>query len=772
MNNADGYVVIGTKLDTTDFDKSLSKLQAGLESKMDSMTSTVTKKMNGMTNTVTKAFNSLKKTIIGLGIFSLIRRMFNFDDAVKRVDALNNFPRVMSNLGISAKDAEASLKRMSDALLGLPTTLDEATLAVQKFTSKNGNIKASTEMYLAANNAILAGGASAQQQATAMYQLSDAYAKGKPDVMDWRSMMTAMPAQLKQVAIAMGYIDADQLGQALRSGSASMNEFMVTMIKLNKQGVNGFKSFDEQARNSTGGIATSLRNLKTTFTRAFADILNAVGQSNIAAFFDKIKNAIIRVTPYIAAFVKAILMLFGINNKKQADDTAGSFDNLGASVSEVADDFGDATGAAKSLNKELKGLSSFDEMNVLPDKSSADSGGGAGVSGGVGGGLGDLDFGDFETNLNDVADKTQEIANKIAKFLKPIVDHWKEIAGAILGAKTAISLFKAGFGGLTSLGIGLAIAGITTAILALISYLKDPTWKNFGTFIQGLGTALVGLGIIIGMVAGGWIVALVGAIVLLWGTIVKYWDKIQAFLQKGIDWLFNQSDTIHRVFGDKIGAIYDTFVAVLQGLLNWASKTMNAIKANFDEIISFVKNVFAGNWKAAWQNVKNIFSNIWDSMKNTAVSVFKFLVAVGHNVIVSSANAMVSTFKAVVNAVLRNIENVLNTPIKTINALIGVINKVPGINLGKLPTFNLPRLAKGGIINMPGRGIPVGSALAGERGREAVLPLTDTQQMQLLGEAIGRYITLNATIPVQIGNRQVAREIKRIYAEDDFAFNR
>lgn len=47
---------------------------------------------------------------------------------------------------------------------------------------------------------------------------------------------------------------------------------------------------------------------------------------------------------------------------------------------------------------------------------------------------------------------------------------------------------------------------------------------------------------------------------------------------------------------------------------------------------------------------------------------------------------------------LSTIENVVNTPIKAINSLIGVINGVPGINLGKLSTFNLPRLAQGGYV--------------------------------------------------------------------------
>ena len=97
---------------------------------------------------------------------------------------------------------------------------------------------------------------------------------------------------------------------------------------------------------------------------------------------------------------------------------------------------------------------------------------------------------------------------------------------------------------------------------------------------------------------------------------------------------------------------------------------------------------------------------------------------------------------------------------------------MPGINLGKLPTFKLPRLAKGGIINQPGRGIPVGSAIGGERGQEGVIPLTDSQQMQLLGEAIGRYVTINANITNTMNGRVISRELQKVNNTNDFAFNR
>ena len=84
----------------------------------------------------------------------------------------------------------------------------------------------------------------------------------------------------------------------------------------------------------------------------------------------------------------------------------------------------------------------------------------------------------------------------------------------------------------------------------------------------------------------------------------------------------------------------------------------------------------------------------------------------------------------------------------------------------------LPKLAAGGIINNPGAGVPYNGAIIAERGAEAVVPLTQSEQMALLGEAIGRFVTINETIPVYTYNRQVDRQIQTIKAEDNFAFNK
>lgn len=230
---------------------------------------------------------SIKKMVTALGLDKLINKTMSalnnsLDGAIKRVDTLNNFPKVMSNLGIATEDATASINELSDGLIGLPTTLNDAVGAVQRFTSKNNDVKQSTKMFLALNNAILAGGASTELQTSALEQLSQAYAKGKPDAMEWRSILSAMPAQLKQVATYMGYTSTavgGDLYNAIQKGKVSMDDFMGAIITLNEKGVGEFASFAEQAKSSTGGIATSITNVKTAITRGLANSIEALNKA-------------------------------------------------------------------------------------------------------------------------------------------------------------------------------------------------------------------------------------------------------------------------------------------------------------------------------------------------------------------------------------------------------------------------------------------------------------------------------------------------------------
>ena len=279
--------------------------------------------LNSITNSVKSGGTKIKNIIAALGITKIISTAMNtimnsIDGAVSRIDTLNNFPKVMSNLGIASEDSSKAINKLSDGLQGIPTKLDDAALSVQRFTSKNGDVDKSVDLFLAVNNALLAGGASAEIQTSAMEQLSQSYAKGKPDMVEWRAIQTAMPAQLKQISQeilgnkdsldiflkkAQEYADANPLsasgselveqlkavkagtgdmttalGTALRLGIISMDDFMNTIVKLNKEGSGEFLSFEEQAKNATGGIQTSITNAKTAITRGVANIVKAIDE--------------------------------------------------------------------------------------------------------------------------------------------------------------------------------------------------------------------------------------------------------------------------------------------------------------------------------------------------------------------------------------------------------------------------------------------------------------------------------------------------------------
>ena len=285
----------------------------GDKSGLDSTAKSVNGSFKGMTGAMLTANLATKAVAAG---FNMIKN--NAAAATSRLDTMNNFPKVMSNLGISTKEAQKSIDKMSEKLLGLPTTLDAGALAVQRFTSKNGDVKKSTDIFLALNNAILAGGASADIQSTALEQLAQSYAKGKPDMMEWRSAMTAMPAQLNQVAQAMGFgkNNADALGEALRKGDVTMDEFMNTIVKLNTEGVKGFQSFETQAKNSTGGLVTAVTNMKSRIAGGIADLFDAINTrmeklglgslaDNIAGIGTKVKKALDYVAKLITGEITA-----------------------------------------------------------------------------------------------------------------------------------------------------------------------------------------------------------------------------------------------------------------------------------------------------------------------------------------------------------------------------------------------------------------------------------------------------------------------------------
>lgn len=234
-------------------------------------------------------------------------------DAVNRVDTLNSFPKVMGNLGYSSADAAKQVKVMSDRLMGLPTSLDSMTGMVQKIAPLTKNLGDATDISLAFNDALLAGGKSTGEQANAMEQYTQMLSVGKVDMQAWRSVVNAMPGQMNQLSVSLlgaGHSQMD-LYNAMKSGKISFQQFNDAVLKLDKNGAPGFASFAKQAKDATGGIGTSMENVKTAITRSIANIVQSMGAANIAGAINDIGKAIGWLGDGIAAVVGPIANFIG-----------------------------------------------------------------------------------------------------------------------------------------------------------------------------------------------------------------------------------------------------------------------------------------------------------------------------------------------------------------------------------------------------------------------------------------------------------------------------
>lgn len=317
----------------------------------------------------------------------------------------------------------------------------------------------------------------------------------------------------------------------------------------------------------------------------------------------------------------------------------------------------------------------------------------------------------------------------IPSWVQWIADNGQLVSGIIAGITAGlVSLKLLGLDPIMSLGIGALVAGIVMLVQDIIDLISDPSWQNLVAVLGDIAVVIGGLMLIMGN-WWGLLVTIVGFVVKL---IADNWETIKGILGAVGSWI---NEHIIKPVGNFFKGLWDGIVSV------------------FKKSMDIVKNTFSG--------IVNFFKGIIDKV----LGLFK---AIGTKV----GDTIGKAFKNCINAVLSGVDSIINAPIKGINKLIDVINAVPGINIKPLNTIKFPRLAKGTILNNPGRGVPVGSAIAGEAGREAYIPLSDTQLLQELGSTIGRYITIELTNVTELDGRTIARKVNQLTQNENFLRNR
>ena len=186
-------------------------------------------------------------------------------------------------------------------------------------------------------------------------------------------------------------------------------------------------------------------------------------------------------------------------------------------------------------------------------------------------------------------------------------------------------------------------------------------------------------------------------------------------------------------------------------------------KTFMQDIPSDIKNgLDPSKYETTGKKIKDWFGNLWGKIKDGASSAWNWVKEKFsdfgewfRNMGKKAGEAVGSAFKSVINWVLDKVEGTINLPIRGINKAIGIINKIPGVDIGLIGEIRIPRLAKGGIATFPTL------AEIGERGPEAVLPLSGPQSqawMNTLSDMIAQKSGSNSQptkVVLQIGEREL-----------------
>ena len=615
----------------------------------------------------------------------------NIDGAVKRVDTLNNFPRVMQNFGISGLEASKMIKQLDIGVKGLPTSLNDIASLAQSFVPVTKNTEMATKTSLALNNALLAGGAVEQVRTSAMEQFRQALSKGRPEMEDWKALETAMPAQLQQTAKALGLgtgalsaysANGQGLYKAMKAGKITMDDFNNAMIKLNETGLGGFPSFAEQAKNATGGLQTSIANATTAITRGIGDIIQAIGtdvlgaaigdsgkrfegvMKSIADWIRKNHDAILKWVGVIKSNAIPTLTSFGaamtaIKGLKIADSLTSDGGKIKEKLTSTFEDV--AKGYLKHLKIIEKDSPSFGKYDLAKLKSLQKFSLGfrtvtkliTGVSfgpvtAGVIGVVSALTF--LQTKFN--------IFGKLGKLIGDGLGKLKEVAGPAIsaGLKTLGSIID---------GVGKAIGGFASGIASGFGGVV----KTVGEFISNFTSGFSGVGKTAGEFASNF------------GKILK--DVFPAFKP-----MVESFKTLFKTLGDSFNKIVQAIVKAFAPLMPAFAKLFGAIGKIFEQIFkvgSIIVTLVIGVIGAIAGAVGNVLMPIISvvvSMASTIIGVVSGIVANIIGVVAQIIAVVIGIVAIIINIVANLISVIIGIVTGIISVIIGIVTTIINIVMG------------------------------------------------------------------------------------------
>lgn len=657
----------------------------------------------------------------------------SISSAVSRADQMNNFPKVMKNLGYSSEDAAKSIKKISDSLDGLPTTSSAMTGMVQQLAPLTSNLDEATTISLAFNNAMLAGGASTMEQENALAQYTQMLSAGTVDMAAWRSIQAAMPGQLNQVAEAMmgaGH-NANDLYEAMKDGTYSFDDFNQAIVDLNENGFGQYASFAQQAKDATQGIGTAIENVKNRVAKAVQKVVEAFGVENIAGAintfssqFGKIGDAAANMVTFtkdqFSLLWDRVKDLGAIDTLKAAWDgltaklsntdwgnllPAGVWEQLrNTAASALADIMDRVSQLIDWLSSGVQWLTDFaqsftntgafqawvdvfgvvlDVANSVADVFASVIGQFTGMADAAGGAA------SFGQTLGNAFRMLAEALSPVLKVLDSLLQWFSRNPGIITAALGAI-----GGGFAVFKGVPAVLGGITKGFDSVFS--AATAVKNGA---QGITNAINGIGGVTGTIKQWASTAkLAQNAQLAWSQVTQAGTAIQrafnavlsmnpiglvitaiAALVAALVWFFTQTETGRKVWsaftqwlGDAWNKVCEVGKAVWEGLASFFSGLWEGISSVAQSVWGGISSFFSG----IWDGVSSVWNTVWNGVKSVFEAVWGFIQAYVQNIVMPIGEFIKNCF-IVVAAVFVTIWNGIKTVFMNVwNAIVAFITPI------------------------------------------------------------------------------------------------
>ena len=187
------------------------------------------------------------------------------------------------------------------------------------------------------------------------------------------------------------------------------------------------------------------------------------------------------------------------------------------------------------------------------------------------------------------------------------------------------------------------------------------------------------------------VVAAIAALIAIVVLLIKNWDKVKETASKCWEGIKNAWNNAGQWFNEKIVIPIKNFFGNLwNNIKNTASGAWQGIKGIFSGVGSWFSSKFQEAYYGItriFSNIGSFFSGIWNRIKYTFSSLGT-----------SIGNAISGAVRSGINGVIFMIERTVNRAISLINGGINLINKIPGVYVGHVPSLYLPRLAQGGYV--------------------------------------------------------------------------